>query len=404
MSMILGSGAVVLLLVPGILFLFSDLVLRIRGRFTGAMSSDSPAGGGQHPRFLVLVPAHDEEEVIGACVRSLTEMDYPDEAYRTVVVADNCTDRTAEVVRRRGVDCLERSDPDKRGKPYALAWAIERLSLAEWDYVAIVDADTRVASDFLSSLAEAGVVDPNTHFQAYYGLSNTKDSWLTRLSELLVQVRYEVLFPRKQRAGLNCPLTGNGMCFKTDIFQDGGWKFFSLTENWEAYARLTTAGERIAFVPEARIYSEETPSPAESSTRRQRWLAGRYGVFWRWLVPILLAARADFAQKLDAISELAYPGPVLHADAVIAATIVAWFSLPLPWVAAVVFLGILSLLPVVVPALSLARKTGDLIPVMKSLVYLPGYAVWRVGVALLTGVRSLTGMEWEKTTRKSPES
>mgnify|MGYP006278674459 CR=1 FL=1 len=396
-----------LLLLPGLLLLVSDLIQRgiAQGADGGHLSEDTlhPSDVAQLPTFLILVPAHEEQEVIEACVTSLQRQDYPSQAYRPVVIADNCSDKTADIARACGIDCLERQDRTNRGKPYALAWAIEQLELGEWDYVVVVDADTKASSDFTAALAEAALAsNGHPHFQAYYGLSNTDDSWLTQLSNLLVKVRYEALYPLKQMAGLNCPLTGNGMCFRADALDDEGWTFFSLTENWEAYARLTLSGEQIEFVPNARLFAEETPSANQSATRRQRWLAGRYGVLARTAYPLATSREIGWLQKLDSLAELSYPGPILHADAVLAVTLLGYLTFPLQWATVLAAIGLMTLMPVSLPALVIARREDNLTPLLKSLTRLPFYAVWRLGLAALTALRGLTGIEWEKTDRSPP--
>src|SRR5437879_5475140 len=58
--------------------------------------------GPPRSRLAVLVPAHDEERLVGRCVGSLVEQDYPPELRRLIVVADNCSDATAEVAARAG--------------------------------------------------------------------------------------------------------------------------------------------------------------------------------------------------------------------------------------------------------------------------------------------------------------
>lgn len=398
-----AAGVVVVLLLPGALFLASDLSTRLPRRIGGHPPEPRPRvlhlDRDSRPRLLFLVPAHNEESVIASCVESLDRMTYPDEEFGVIVVADNCTDRTAEIVRELGTECLERWNPEERGKPRAIAWALDRLDLKAWDYLVIVDADTEVDHKFGTALARAAIEGRGTHLQAYYGLDNTDESWLTRLSGLLVQVRYEALYPRKERSGLNCPLTGNGMGFRMSLMREKGWTYFSLTENWEAYARLTADGERIRYVRDARLFSQETASAGASVTRRQRWLAGRYGVLVRWIGPLVASRRIGFAQKLDALSELTYPGPVLHADLVVAASLLGFFVLPGSWFLTAVGVGALTLTPIIVPALRIASREGQLRDFVKPVALLPFFAVWRAGVAILTAMKSIGGMEWEKTER-----
>ena len=81
------------------------------------------------PRLLLLVPAHNEELLIDSCVRSLIALDYPPARFSVVVIADNCTDRTADLARAASARCLERHDVEHPGKPRAVAWALKQLPL-----------------------------------------------------------------------------------------------------------------------------------------------------------------------------------------------------------------------------------------------------------------------------------
>jgi cellulose synthase/poly-beta-1,6-N-acetylglucosamine synthase-like glycosyltransferase len=101
-----------------------------------------PQGVGSTGKLLVLVPAHDEEAVLVECLEALTLAAQGRDSVEVVVLADNSTDRTAEIARRSGVRCLERHDPTAPGKPAALAWALEQLASLDYDAFAVVDADT----------------------------------------------------------------------------------------------------------------------------------------------------------------------------------------------------------------------------------------------------------------------
>ena len=108
-------------------------------------------------RLAVLVPAHDEEVLIGRSVDSLLDQDYPRELRRVVVVADNCTDSTARVARSHGAEVLERVDLDRRGKGHALNWAMRTLiaSDAGIDAFVVVDADSVTDPGLLRALEAA---------------------------------------------------------------------------------------------------------------------------------------------------------------------------------------------------------------------------------------------------------
>src|SRR5687767_627735 len=164
LSIAIGLLAAVLLL-PTISDLFSLVQLALGRR------RPSHTGPAQPPRLLFLVPAHNEEGMIESCVRSLMSMRYPADRFTAVVVADNCSDRTAELARHAGACCLEREDRQLPGKPRAIAWALQQLPLNEFDAVIIIDADTVIDPAFGPALADAAPVTRRA-FQAYFDVRN----------------------------------------------------------------------------------------------------------------------------------------------------------------------------------------------------------------------------------------
>ncbi len=110
-------------------------------------------------RFLVLVPAHNEEAVIGEICSDLLNQKYPGDLFRVLVIADNCCDSTARIVRKFECERLrvvERRS-EIRGKGAALDYVLENkprlIPGFDPDYVVIFDADNRVPEDFLGSLS-----------------------------------------------------------------------------------------------------------------------------------------------------------------------------------------------------------------------------------------------------------
>ena len=108
-------------------------------------------------RFAVLIPAHDEELLIGDTLRSLERQRYPEALYAVHVVADHCGDDTASVVRSHRAEVHELNTQEGGGKGPALAWLLDRLNSRgeEFDAVAVVDADTLVDERFLAVMDSA---------------------------------------------------------------------------------------------------------------------------------------------------------------------------------------------------------------------------------------------------------
>ena len=135
-------------------------------------------------RFLVLVPAHNEEKVIGDIINNLSHMDYPREMYDFYILADNCTDHTADVARSMGANVLEffKNGPDApTGKPIALQKALNALEgyQEKYDLVMFFDADNlvdpnmfrEVNSQFVDADGKADII------QCYLGRRTTRAWW-----------------------------------------------------------------------------------------------------------------------------------------------------------------------------------------------------------------------------------
>jgi cellulose synthase/poly-beta-1,6-N-acetylglucosamine synthase-like glycosyltransferase len=358
-----------------------------------------PSPSGEVPRLLFLVPAHNEELMIAGCVRSLLDMSYPAHARRVVVIADNCTDATRRIAGEQGAESLKRIEPDLPGKPRAIAWALGKIDLPEWDACVIVDADSIVAPDFASGLAELAPLN-DIVFQPNNLVLNEFESWLTRLGGLLGRCRFQVTFPLKQSAGLNCPIA-NGMGIGTNLLIRDGWRSLSITEDSELYAVYTESGVRIRHASAANIFSEESRTLEEGATQRRRWLAGRMRVIQEWGGRIIRSRRINWHQKLDMFVELGLSSPVLHL--MIAFTVAATALLALPgsaglWIA---FLALASVSGLAVTTIVAIKRHPQPWRTLYSFFMLPAYAVWRIIVVVST-LLTLRDTTWRRTARTAP--
>lgn len=346
-------------------------------------------------RLLVLVAAHDEELLIGESVRSMVRMSRNSCDYDVIVVSDNSSDRTAELAHAAGARVMERFDQSKRGKPWALLWAMEQLPIGEYDGVIIVDADTVVDPDFADAFARRGPLRAKA-VQSYCAISNEQDSWLTLLGGLLVTMRYEGQYALKQRVGLNCPI-GNGWCLGTDLLRDAGWAPDSLTETWELYARYTAFGAQVDYAADAIMRGQETHTLAHAATQRRRWQAGKLIVFRRYWRQILASRRIGWRQKLDAFGELAAQGPVLHASiAVPLALALHWAPVGLARVVGAIIGA--SVVPTIAWTVFAWWRHPQRLRVLAALARIPVYAAWRLLVAVQAFATARSGI-WERSPR-----
>lgn len=391
LSVVVGLMAVVLLL-PTV----SDLVSVVHLPRRSPPPRSARRLPTQWPRLLFLVPAHDEERMIESCVRSLMNLRYPADRFHAVVIADNCTDRTVELARAAGAQCLERHDRTLPGKPRAIAWALSQLPVSTFDAVIIIDADTLVDPRFARALAAVAPVSGQA-YQAYFDVRNPTDSPLTRMAKVLAAANYRFAYALKRRVGLNAPLMGNGMCLGTQVLAAHGWKAFTIAEDWESYALYTLEGVSIESLEAAHLYAQEARSLKQSSTQRQRWTAGKLTVLSRVVGRLLRSRKIGWAQKLDAVAELTGPGPVVHLGLVIGlAALTTLLRLPGDdWLLVALAASVGR------PAIyTVAGLTAQHDPLRSALAFafLPFYLVWRLGAAV-AALRMLGDKPWVRTAR-----
>jgi hypothetical protein len=241
-------------------------------------------------RLAVLVPAHNEEDGIGATLDSLAACEYPAGARRTVVIADNCTDGTAARCALAGTEVWERTDSSQRGKGFALIWALRRLFEEDdsVDAIVMVDADCTVSPNMLAAIdrrLRAGA----SAVQVDYVAGNPEDSHVSALRFGAFALADTVRFLGKQRLGLSCGLVGTGMGFRRELLERTPWTATGLVEDGEYHLHLVLAGERAEFVPEASVSQAVPISMRASSEQQARWERGRLQLIRGWS-PRLLGA------------------------------------------------------------------------------------------------------------------
>ena len=334
-------------------------------------------------RFDLIVPAHDEEAGAPATVASLLALDHPAELFRVIVVADNCTDRTAAVAAAAGARVLVRTDPKNRGKGYALEHAFALLQAEGWaDAYVIVDADTLVSPNLLRAFAvrfENGA----PALQAEYGVRNPEASWRTRLMRLALTLFHGVRSQGRERLQLSCGLRGNGMAFAARILRDVPHTCYSIIEDLEYGIRLGEAGHRVHYVPEAHVFGEMASGAAASRSQRLRWEEGRRALRRQDALPLLLRSlRERNRVLLDLALDLLVPplaSLTLACGALLATVAIGSAQgLSLPASALVLGLAALSLGGYVARGLVLA---GTGWRGLLDLARVPWFLVWKLALA-----------------------
>jgi cellulose synthase/poly-beta-1,6-N-acetylglucosamine synthase-like glycosyltransferase len=267
MALIALSNLVqILLLLTGIFY----FILSLRG----FLKSGKPAPDGTLRRFAVLLPAYNEEKVIKFSIESLMKMDYPADKFDIFVVADHCTDTTADIALSLGVRVFDHSGPDKKpGKGRALKWACEQiLAMGKYDALVYFDADSLAHKGFLSVM--------NAHLaggeEAVQGrqLAKNTDNWLARILASGHIVSNRFFQKPKYALGLSATLHGKGMCFSKAVSEKYPWDETCLTEDIEMQMRLVRSGVRITWAEGAIVYDEEPVGIGQYIKRTVRWTRG----------------------------------------------------------------------------------------------------------------------------------
>ncbi len=262
-----------------------------------------PVDSASRTRFVVLVPAHNEEAGISSTVESLRRVVYPPDRLRVIVIADNCTDHTAERAAAAGADVLVRKDEVKRGKGYALAFAFDQVLAQDFaDAVVVIDADT-VASPNLLSAFSARFERGAAVVQAEYSVRNALASWRTRLMTIALAAFHEVRSLARERMRVSCGLRGNGMGFSRGALQQVPPAAFSIVEDLEYGVQLGLAGIRVEYVPEAQVLGEMVTSERASRSQRHRWEHGRTLVARQHLARVAVEA---FRRRDRCLADLAF--------------------------------------------------------------------------------------------------
>ena len=242
--------------------------------------------------FTLLMPAHDEADGIGRSLRSIAAADYPAELLAVHVVADNCTDATADVVRRNGFEVHERADTTAPGKGPALNWLLDRLETSDrvGDVVVVVDADTDVDPDFFVAMDEVFRTGKVAVAQGFYSVRDPDASPATSFRYAALACRHHVRSLGRRRLGGSCGLYGNGMAFKPDVLHDRPWSNH-LVEDAELQIELLLDGVMVEYVADAIVRAEMPTALDQSESQQRRWERGRIEIARRFLPRISSAWR-----------------------------------------------------------------------------------------------------------------
>ncbi len=237
-------------------------------------------------RYAVIICARNESNVIGHLIDSIHQQDYPQELVDVLVVADNCTDNTADVSREHGAKVFERFNTELVGKGYALDWLFKNLFASgdfdNYDGFFVFDADNLLEPNYITEMNK--VFDRG--FQAITSYRNTKNydsNWISAGYSLWFLRESKYLNNARMNLGTSCAISGTGFLLHHDIIKkQGGWNYHLLTEDIEFTTANVIQGERIGYCHTAMFYDEQPITFKQSWVQRLRWSKGFYQVFHKY--------------------------------------------------------------------------------------------------------------------------
>jgi cellulose synthase/poly-beta-1,6-N-acetylglucosamine synthase-like glycosyltransferase len=262
-----------------------ELVLVTIRAFDPRLHPDQLAGDGL--RLVAVVPAHNEETLVGSCVASLLGSREKGPNFEVVVVADNCTDATARSAREAGARVLTRDDPRHLGKGHALRFAFDQLRDEGFSGFLIVDADSIVSANLVPEIARYLAAGADA-VQARYRVLDPLNSRRNQLLDVAL-LAFNVLRPRGRDAwGISAGILGNGFALSRRTLNEVPYLADSIVEDLEYHLLLVTRGKKVRFADRATVYGAMPQSVRAQSSQRARWEGGRLRVAMDW-VPRLAA-------------------------------------------------------------------------------------------------------------------
>ena len=378
--------------------LFVECTFAAIGKGRRSSRTNAQADNISYPRTAVVIPAHNESTGIGAVIKGLKRQLHADD--RLIVVADNCTDSTAKIARDSGAEVVERVDSQKRGKGYAIAFAISYLRKAPPEVVVLLDADCLVSDGTISMLADQARRRDRPVQGEYLLVPADQESTKALISSLALILRNIVRPQGLDYLGFPCHLTGSGMAFPWHILEASPSTGSNLVEDLVMGIEMALAGFPPSLNADVKIRSDLPADDTAAIGQRKRWEHGHLATIARYFPRLMTAGVLRRRLALIALAlDLCVPPLALLALLYAAFLVVFGFAAQFG----------LSKLPLLIATGSctlaaaaigiawfwFARRT---IPFGK-LMGIPAYILWKLPsyASFLIGRKQGT---WERTTRK----
>ncbi len=389
-----------LVMIPMALPALSLLVLTLAALWPArpdGFPGDTP--GTAPVRVAVLVPAHNESVHVLPTITSLRAQLGP--ADRLLVVADNCTDDTAELARNAGAQVLERHNTELRGKGYALAFGVDHLRADPPDVVLVVDADCVLSEGALARIGQLCRASARPVQMLNLMAAGPHANLRLRVLEFAMLMKNLVRPLGTYRLGRACHLMGTGMALPWALASTARLATGHVAEDMELGVALAVAGHAPRFLAQARVSSAFPLDTAAAKVQKSRWEHGHLATLSQQLPGLLrAAARSGDAALIVMAMDLLVPPVALYFLVLLATAAgslgAAWLW-PIWHAAAAIAVAACVCLALAI-GLTWLRFGRHLLSA-RELLTTPLYALWKLPVYLAYFMKRRSG--WVRTKRDS---
>lgn len=262
--------------------------------------------GDRQRRLRVVIPAHNEERVLGRILADLARCHYTNK--EVWVLADRCEDGTADLARSLEAMVAERTvGPD--GKGAALSWYLSEHPLEPDEAIVVFDADNRIEATTLTRIADE--MDAGHEVvQCYLDVVEARGSLVAEASALSYWASNRMVQLARSNLGWSADLGGTGMALTHSALEAVGGFSPNITEDQELAVRLVLAGRRVEWLHDVRVRDQKPTSMSVTVRQRARWMAGKRATRRTFLISLLKTGQAA---AIDQGIRLIQPGRMFVA-------------------------------------------------------------------------------------------
>jgi cellulose synthase/poly-beta-1,6-N-acetylglucosamine synthase-like glycosyltransferase len=344
------------------------------------------------PKLVVVIPAHNEETGIAACIHNIQASLHNTTGCELVVIADNCQDATAEIARNAGARVIERQHDTKRGKGYALDYAFSLLLSENYDGFIVIDADSRVDEQLISDFQQAFAQGFDA-VQCRYRLSNPDASYRAKLQRIAWLAFNELRLLGRERLNVSVGILGNGFALSRKILQAVPYEAGSIAEDMEYHLRLVNSSYQVHFLDTVSVYSDAPNQSANAAVQRTRWEGGRFRLIIDHAPLLFKEVLRGHWNLLEPLAELLLLPLAFHV-------ILLLLTLLTPWVL-LQYYAVAGLLLVFAHVLIAIRLGGGGLSDIKILATAPLYILWKLTLLPKLWRNARENAAWQRTDREN---